>query len=88
MAGAHMTGGAMDPLPTAAAEADCDEEADFPAPGTALGPPAPRRGAARPCPPSPLPAPVGWPVSLSRSSLGSAALRLRCPGSRQCGAAD
>lgn len=56
MASAHMTGGAMDPLPTApgaaAAEAEADEEADPPAAGMAGIPPGPAW--LRPAPPEAL----------------------------------
>lgn len=85
MSGAHMTGGAMDPLPTAAAEADCDEEADFPAPGTALGPPAPRRGAALPAFSTPGLPWVGLsPFPAARTRRAPASL----PWLQRCGAAD
>ena len=88
VARAHMTGGAMDPLPAApvaaAPEAEADEEADPPVAGTAGAQQAGRGLGPRPlglrfsfCPPTPRapPGPPPTPASTPRRARGSAAQR-------------
>lgn len=88
---AHMTGGAMDPLPAAAVAAAADEEADEEADPLAAGKAA--TWAAAPVTPGPLahflpPAPRRVPFPTPRSACGSVGrglgLLLRVGGPRTC----
>lgn len=87
VARAHMTGGAMDPLPaaavTAAAEVEADEEADLPAAGKTVGRAGGAPGPATPGTPRPsAPFPPGRPAGSVRPLPGARV----APGARSAAA--